>query len=150
MQTLSSLLPIREIMAQSLYRYASITPQGVLLPQAATPYNPLPVCMITFKPARTRYVNRKQICRSLDGVHSVNSQNYCARCQDIRSCTPQIALDFTYRSFHYRLLLAFTSAKNFIALIHKAQSLDRTIDGLQVNIHVVDRGRWGEASFEII
>ena len=81
MQTIASLNPIRQIMSQSLARYATITPQGIILPVTTAVYNPLPATIITYKPARTRYLNRKPICRSLDGARSLDRAQSCVTCR---------------------------------------------------------------------
>lgn len=145
---LSSLAPIRHIMAQSMARYATLTPKGILLESAAIPYNPLPATIITYKPARTRYIARKPVCRSLNGICSVDRRQTCTLCPDARTCTAQIALDFLYRSVPFRLLLAYTSANNFITLLRKLSVGGKPYENAIVNISVIDRGRWGEACFE--
>jgi hypothetical protein len=150
MQTIQSLAPIREIIAQSMSRYATITSKGILLPSSSAVYNPLPVTIITYGPARTRYINRKPICRSLNGISSLERKQTCALCQEARTCTPQIALDICYRIVPVRLLLAFTSAKNFMALLRKLGIERKPYEGAHISISVIDRGRWGEACFEIV
>jgi energy-coupling factor transporter ATP-binding protein EcfA2 len=118
------------------------------LPVTTAVYNPLPATTITYKPARTRYLNRKPICRSLDGARSLDRAQSCVTCQDARTCTPRIALDFHYRAVPFRLLLAFTSAKNFVLFMKKLGAAGKTYEGALVNITIIDRGRWGEACFE--
>jgi hypothetical protein len=147
MDTFASFAPLRQILAQSLARYASITPKGILLPCASVPYNPLPTTIITYKPARTRYLLRKPVCRSLNGICSVDRKQSCATCQEARTCTPQIALDFNYRTVPFRLLLAFTSANNFITFLRKRGAEGTTCEGVPISITVIDHGRWGEARF---
>jgi hypothetical protein len=147
MHSVGSMAPVRDVIAQSLIRYATITPKGILLPHAAIPYNPLDATIITYGPARTRYFNRKPLCRSLDGLHSIDNRTLCSACRDSRSCTPQIALDISYCKLPFRLLLAFTSAKNFLAALRTINPSAGNIQGIEISINVTDRGHWGEAHF---
>lgn len=147
--TLSSLAPIRQIMAQSMARYATLTPKGVMLEFASVPYNPLPVSMITYRPARTRYLERKPVCRSLNGICAIDRRQSCAFCKNARTCTAQIAFDFHYRALPFRLLLAYTSAANFMAMLRRLGTTGKPYEGANIEIKVIDRGRWGEACFEI-
>jgi hypothetical protein len=147
MHSVDSLAPLRAVIAQSLIRYATITPKGILLPHAAIPYNPLDVAIITYGPARTRYLNRRPLCRSLDGLRSIDNRTLCATCHDSRSCTPQIALDISYRRLPFRLLLAFTSAKNFLAALKTINPSAGNIQDAPISITVTNRGHWGEANF---
>jgi hypothetical protein len=148
MDTIASLAPIRQLIAQSTARYASITPKGILLPAAPVAYNPLPATIITYKPARTRYLLRKPVCRSLNGISSVDQKQSCSMCQEARTCTPQIALDFNYRVVPFRLLLAFTSANNFITFLRRFGAAGISCEGVPISITVIDHGRWGEARFD--
>jgi hypothetical protein len=149
MQSIESLAPLREIIAASSARYAQITPQGILLPAASTPYNPLPVSIVTYKPARTRYVSKQPVCRSLNGIHSLQNNVHCATCDNRRTCTPQISLEIFYRSVPFRLMLAYTSAKNFLTLLRTLHMPNQHIEGAFVEITVLDRGKWGEARFAL-
>ena len=147
MQSIQSLQPLRQIMTQTYARYATITPLGIVLPAGPTPYNPLPVTIIAHRPARTLYVNRHPLCRSLNGINSVNGRKRCICCEDKQSCTPQISLEILYRSVPFRIMLAYTSAKNFISFRKTFQAPQRYVDEAFVEISVIDRGRWGEACF---
>lgn len=147
MHSIESLQPLRQIMAQTYARYATITPRGIVLPLSPAPYNPLPVTIIAHKSARTLYVNRHPFCRSLNGINSINGRGRCICCDDKRSCTPQICLDILYQSIPFRIMLAYTSAKNFIAFCKTFQSSQRYIDEASTEISVINRGRWGEARF---
>jgi hypothetical protein len=149
MQSIESVAPLREICASAAARYALIAPAGILLPSAASPYNPITVRIVTYKPARTRYVNKQPICRSLNGLFSLHDNSRCAACEYRRTCTPQIALDILYRAVPFRLMLAYTSAKNFFAFLRTAQTPHQGIEGATISISVLDRGKWGEARFTL-
>jgi hypothetical protein len=145
----SSIASVREILAQSCAAYATVTPKGLILPAVLTPYNPLTVTIIAYKPARTRYLNRKPICRSLDGLNSIDNQNKCVCCPNARTCTPQICLAILYKNLPLRLLLAFTSAKNFLSFLPKLKASARPFENASVTIRIIDRGRWGEVCFDL-
>jgi hypothetical protein len=151
MQSIGSFAPLREIICATCSRYAQLTPAGIVLPAASAPYNPLTVTLVSYTPARTRYVNRKPLCRSLNGIYSVKDNIHCAGCDYHRTCTPQISLQCLYRAVPLRLLLAFTSAKNFISFVRTSHvPAGTTIEGVNVEISVLDRGKWGEAQFNLI
>jgi hypothetical protein len=149
MQSFENLAPLREIIASVCSRYALITPKGIVLPTSTTLYNPLPATIIIYKPARTRYVNKKPLCRSLNACTSLNDKTSCVSCSYRRTCTPQIALEILYRSVPFRIMLAYTSAKNFVSFLRTLHTtIDHTENAL-VEISVIDRGKWGEAKFSL-
>jgi len=150
MNTMARHSPVREIIASAAARYARITPKGIRLPCAGNDYNPIDVALITYKPARTRYVNRHPLCRSLNGINALDTNVRCATCRDRTTCTPQIALDFSYRNVPFRLMLAYTAAKNFMAFTRTLRPPHNTIDDASVRISVIDRGRWGEPNFTLM
>ena len=149
MHSIRSFQPLRQIICAAAARYAAITPKGILIPAAPTPYNPFPVSIVTYKPARTLYVKKQPHCRSLNGLHSLLHKRPCTTCDDRRACTPQIALEILYRNVPFRLMLAYTSAKNFLAFTRTLNGTPHTTEGAPVVISVIDRGRWGEARFQL-
>lgn len=149
MENIGSMLPMQQILTQSLARYATIVPKGIVLPYSSTPQNPLCVTIAAYHAARSRYVNRHPVCRSLDGMHAVDLTTKCLICSEKRSCTPQIALEVTYRAVPLRFLLSYTSANNFLSLVRKYSSKKQTLEGMSLSINVIDRGRWGEPTFSI-
>jgi hypothetical protein len=149
MQSIENLAPLREIIASVCSRYALLTPKGIVLPSSTNPYNPLSVSIVTYKPARTRYVNKKPVCRSLNGIRSLNDNSICVSCDYRRTCTPQIALEIQYRTVPFRIMLAYTSAKNFFAFLRTLYPTNFHIENASVEISVIDRGKWGEAKFTL-
>ena len=147
MKSFEGLSPLREIISSVCSRYALLTPKGIVLPSSTTPYNPLPATIVTYKPARTRYVNKKPVCRSLNGIQSLNDSAPCVSCDYRRTCTPQIALEIQYRIIPYRIMLAYTSAKNFMAFLRTLYTINKPFENALVDISVIDRGKWGEAMF---
>lgn len=146
----ATLLTVKQLHTQSMNpRYATIVPNGIILPQTSTPHNPLMVTLITWHAARTRYNNRHPVCRSLDGVHAINQKTKCFSCQERHSCTPQIVVNAVYRIVPVRFLLSYTSANNFLTLVRKCCATNGMLEGRTLTISVIDRGRWGEATFSV-
>lgn len=148
MQSIESMLPLRQIIAQTCAAYATITPAGIILTVTDKPYNPLLVSIVSYKSARTRYVNRHPVCRSLNGIAAINGRKRCVACEDKRVCTPQIALEIIYRAVPFRILIAYTSAKNFLLFMKSLYTHHQQLENTTVEISVIDRGRWGEVCFK--
>ena len=82
----------------------------------------------------------------VDGV-LVQDQRTCAECARRTRCTPQVRLDLIVDAQPLRLLLAHTSAKNFLLYeTQLAQSGIALYDRLH-RICVINRGSWGELRF---
>ena len=98
--------------------------------------------------ARTLYHAKNPVCRSLDGIRAVkDSDRTCSDCPDRKHCTPQVRVDLLYQGLPYRLLLAFTSGKNF--LLHAgAPSNANSLSQYITRIRALNRGSWGEMTFE--
>ena len=89
--------------------------------------------------------------RSLDGVAAVtDSDKVCAECDDRDRCTPQVRLDLIVEQRAYRLLLAFTSARNFLEYDARLRRDGVLLEEALHQITVVNRGAWGELRFRII
>jgi len=149
MVSIENLAPMREIIASVCSRYATLAPKGIVLPSSSTPYNPLSATIVTYKPARTRYLNKKPVCRSLNGIRSLHDNAPCVSCDYRRTCTPQIALEIHYRAIPFRIMLAYTSAKNFLDFLRTLHLNNRNVENTFVEISVLDRGKWGEAKFAL-
>jgi hypothetical protein len=138
----------RSILSRTSARYMTVRPDGVELSPEQEPLEILHVQILEHAGARTLYRNRKPLCRSLDAVTSVtNPRLHCATCFQRRQCTPQVRLELLFEHRPWRLLLAYTSAKNFLlyntAIINQRRELAEVI----TEIRVVNRGSWGELRF---
>lgn len=140
---------IRELIAQSYAQYLDIKPSGFSIGNKKLP-SQINATIVIFKPARTLYLNKKPTCRSLNGIISLKKNRSCADCDMKKSCTPQICLQVFYENIPLRLMLAYTSAKNFLKLITVMKNKGISSDGAHIRISVKDRGRWGEVCFELI
>jgi len=140
--------PLRDLLHRALARYLTVTPRGFVLDGATAPVPRLPVRILGYGGARTLYQQRKPACRSLDGVAAVtDSTKRCDRCPQLDSCTPQVRVDLVIEGRPHRLLLAFTSAKNFLAYVGRLEVQRVALDTIGHELLVVPRRGWGEVQF---
>ena len=147
--TPSDLQPLREILQQARRRYLTVRPHGFELLPGQRLRPALEVRILSFGSARTLYQDRKPRCRSLDGIGPTapKGQRRCSECALRPRCTSQVRLDLLADTQPFRLLLAHTSAKNF--LLYETQLRQRGValyEGLH-RIRVINRGSWGELRF---
>jgi hypothetical protein len=137
---------LNDLFASSFARYLSVQPTGIRFPRGLM-RSSLTATLLTCRPARTLYRNRRPLCRSLDGIHSLKEHNSCAGCADRKDCTPQIHIDLLINQAPYTLLLAYTSARNFMRFASQLTHKGIAVENCEVLISVRDRGRWGELRF---
>ena len=137
---------INDLFSSSFARYLSVHPTGLRFPYGRICPS-VEATMHRCRPARTRYRNRKPVCRSLDGITSIKDGNDCASCPDRKNCTAQIYLEMTIEAVPYRMLLAYTSARNFMQFVSRIRKQGLDIENTRILISVRDRGRWGELRF---
>lgn len=131
-------------------RYVSVKSEGFYLyDDKVVPE--LSVSIRTAKPARTLYVDRKPMCRSINGIRDLTGSCACASCRSRSQCTPQIVLEFMVEHVPLRLLLAYTSARNFIKFSSDIKKRYRkAITEVHVRMSLLDRGRWVEVRFSLM
>jgi len=140
--------PLRALLHRALARYLTVTPRGFLLDDRCEPQPRLVVRILGYGGARTLYQKRRPVCRSLDGVVAVTDPTrHCEQCESVNSCTPQVRIDLLVKSKPHRLLLAFTSAKNFLTYVSKLDAARVRVDTIQHELVVVPRSGWGEIQF---
>lgn len=140
--------PLRALLHRALARYLTVTPRGFRLDGHVEPARRLVVRILAYGGARTLYQNRRPMCRSLDGVAAVTDPTKrCQQCPQLNSCTPQVRLDLVVDGKPHRLLLAFTSAKNFLAYVGRLDALHIGVDTIHHELLVVPRSGWGEIQF---
>lgn len=137
---------LNDLFASSFARYLSVQPTGLRFPHGRLRAS-VSATLRTCRPARTLYKNRKPICRSLDGVRSIEQQASCTSCADRKDCTAQIYLELLIDAVPYRLLLAYTSARNFMQFASRLSQQGQQVENAPVILSVRDRGRWGEVRF---
>jgi hypothetical protein len=140
--------PLRDLLHRALARYLTVTPRGFVLDGHVEAVPQLVVRILGYGGARTFYQQRKPVCRSLDGVVAVtDSTKRCESCPQLDSCTPQVRVDLVVEGRPHRLLLAFTSAKNFLAYVGRLEMQRVAVDAVRHELLVVPRRGWGEVQF---
>lgn len=140
--------PLRELLHHMTARYIRVLPDGLDVEGQLPLKKSIEAAILAYGGARTLYHAKHPVCRSLDGVRAVkDTDKTCADCYDRKYCTPQVRVDLMFDGLPYRLLLAFTSGKNFLlyaGVSSRAKILARTL----TLIRVTHRGSWGELTFE--
>jgi hypothetical protein len=140
----------RDILARTSARYLRVRPDGIEIAPRHEPRPTLIADLFDHSPARTCYQNRRPVCRSLDGVQALgNPALRCRHCELRSQCTPQVRLSLAVDDTPYQLLLAFTSARNFIAYHAQLQKTGHDLADVRTRLVIVDHGTWGEVRFEI-
>jgi hypothetical protein len=139
---------LRDIVQRMMARYITVTPMGIDLGNNRKLIPALNCRILDYGAARTLYRNRRPVCRSLDAVKALKDANkLCQQCVDRDNCTGQVRLDLLFENCPYRLLLAYTSAKNFLLYTGKLAEKKIEIQTTDTKIVVVNRGSWGELRF---
>ena len=137
---------IGDLVRALLATYVDVVPTGLVLGKDAVPRREVSAVFLKTSAARTLYKDRRPVCRSTDGLRGYRSKE-CASCSDRDGCTPQVLVDLEVERRVYRLLLAYTSARNFL-LFADRHLRGRTLDRAPLTIRVLDRGTWGELRFD--
>ncbi len=135
----------REILGRVLARYLTVEPEGVLID--GQPLDDFTARILSFGAARTLYRGRRPACRSLDGLKALRKETPCAECPDRKHCTPQVRVDLTLEDRPYRLLLSYSSARNFLVYAAEVKKAGRTVEKVTTRIRILNRGSWGEIRF---
>ncbi len=139
---------LRDIVQRMMARYITVRPLGIDLGNNRKLIPALNCRILDYGAARTLYRNRHPVCRSLDAVKAIKDANkLCQQCVDRDNCTGQVRLDLLFENCPYRLLLAYTSAKNFLLYTGKLAEKKIEIQTTDTKIVVVNRGSWGELRF---
>jgi hypothetical protein len=139
---------LRDIVQRMMARYIAVRPLGIDLGNNRKLIPALNCRILDYGAARTLYRNRRPVCRSLDAVKAIkNANKLCQQCIDRDNCTGQVRLDLLFENCPYRLLLAYTSAKNFLLYTGKLAEKKIEIQTTDTKIVVVNRGSWGELRF---
>ncbi|BBO88957.1 hypothetical protein [Desulfosarcina ovata] len=139
---------LRDIVQRMMARYITVKPLGIDLGDKRKLIPALDCRILDYGAARTLYRNRRPVCRSLDAVKPINDQEkLCQKCIDREPCTGQVRLDLLFDNTPYRLLIAYTSAKNFLIYTGKLVEKKLEIRSINTKIVVVNRGSWGELRF---
>ncbi|MEK7992910.1 MAG: hypothetical protein AAB403_03800 [Planctomycetota bacterium] len=137
---------LQDLFAAAFARYLSVRPSGIQMPYGEI-RSTLQVTLRSFHPARTLYQNHHPACRSLDAVRSISQDRQCASCPRRNSCTPQIHIELLHDQVPYRLLIAYSSARNFLFFVSRLHGNGVPVENAELLLSVRDRGRWGELLF---
>jgi len=137
---------LTDLFSDAFARYLAVRPSGLQLPHG-TIVPTLRARLLACRPARTLYEDHQPRCRSLDGIQSITEARTCAACLLRKTCTPQIYLELLYDHVPYRLLLSFTSARNFMLFASRLRQQGQPVENAEILLSVRDRGRWGELRF---
>lgn len=135
-----------ELLLSVFARYVTVHPEGLelrsgeIVPAAAAR-------LLGFHSARTLYQDRQPSCRSLDGVAPLKGGQNCAACLFRAKCTPQLCVDLVLEGIPERLLLAFTSLRNFLVFVDGRRQKGEQVEGANIQVVVKNRGHWGEVCF---
>jgi hypothetical protein len=139
---------LRDIVQRMMARYITVRPRGIDLGSNRKLIPALDCRILDYGAARTLYRNRRPVCRSLDAVKAIaDPEKHCQQCLDRDHCIGQVRLDLLFENCPYRLLLAYTSAKNFLLYTGKLAEKKVEIQTTDTKIVVVNRGSWGELRF---
>ena len=139
---------LRDIVGRMMARYMTIRPLGIDLGNRRKLIPALNCRILNYGAARTLYHQRRPVCRSLDAVKAIkDAKKLCQQCLDRNLCTGQVRLDLLFENCPYRLLIAYTSAKNFLLYTGKLAQQKLEIQTIDTKIIVVNRGSWGELRF---
>jgi hypothetical protein len=139
---------LRDIVHRMMARYMTIRPLGIDLGKNRKLIPAINCRILNYGAARTLYRQRRPVCRSMDAVNALgDSKKLCQQCLDQKHCTGQVRLDLLFENSPYRLLLAYTSAKNFLLYTGKLAEQKLEIETIDTKILVVNRGSWGELRF---
>jgi len=139
---------LRDILNRTTACYMTIRPLGIDLGNNRKLIPALDCRILNFGAARTLYRQRRPVCRSMDAVKAFGkSERNCQECQEQMQCTDQIRLDLLFESHRYIMLIAYTSAKNFLIYSSKIADQKIEIHTIDTKLVVVNRGSWGELRF---
>lgn len=135
----------REILGRVLARYLTVKPEGVVVD--GHPAKDVTARVLSFGAARTLYRGRRPACRSLDGHKALSKETLCAECHERKHCTPQVRVDLLLRDRPFRLLLSYSSARNFLLYASEMKRRGAALEHVGTRIRVLNRGSWGELRF---
>jgi len=147
----SDVQPLREILHAAFKRYLTVRPHGFELHPGETLRPTLQGRIVSTGGARTLYQERQPRCRSLDGIAPLDDPHRtCARCRLRAQCTAQLRLDLFVDAQPWRLLLAYTSAKNYLLYEAHLRQGGLSIEDRLHRLTVIHRGSWGEVRFRLV
>ncbi len=141
-------LILLDILHRMNARYMTVRPQGIDPGEGRKMLTTLDCRILNYGGARSLYRGRRPVCRSLDGITSIQEpKKHCQECYERKHCTSQVRLDLLFESRSYRLLLAYSSAKNFLLYAGEISTKKLVLHKVITTVRVLNRGSWGELRF---
>lgn len=138
---------LRDVLHRAMAQYLRVSPAGFHLGGAQQ--KSIVARILKYGEARTLYTNRRPECRSLDGIRSqTHPDRTCASCALQPACTSQLHLELLINGRPYRLLLAYTSAGNFLIYAHSRDFASKPLEHRTHRLIAIDRGHFTEIRFE--
>jgi hypothetical protein len=141
--------PLRDVLHRALVRYLTVRPRGFELQPGERLRQVVEARILGFGGARTFYKDRKPVCRSLDGLRPVtgDTERTCRECEARARCVSQVRVDLIVERQPFRLLLAYSSARAFLAYEAELRQRRLAVENVLTKITVVNRQTWGELRF---
>lgn len=141
---------LRDILHRMVARYMTVRPLGIDPGEGRNLLPSLDCRILNYGGARSLYRARRPVCRSLDGIKSIKKpEKHCQECYERKHCTSQVRLDLLFENRLYRLLLAYSSAKNFLLYAGEISARKLLLHRVITRIEVLNRGSWGELRFSV-
>ncbi len=140
-----SLLPddARREFGRECYTYVKVTPHGFDVDDDIL--EELRGRVVKAMVIRKRFEDGALVCDSKDGVNGRDGL-VCAQCRHPR-CRPMMRIHFFCGGINLVIDLAPTSAQNLVALEQRG---DVDLETAELDIAVLDRGHWGEVTFQML
>ena len=143
-------LILLDILQRTNARYLTVRPQGIDPGEDRKLLTTIDCRILNYGGARSLYRGRRPVCRSLDGIKSIQDpKKHCQQCYERKHCTSQVRLDLLFENRSYRLLLAYSSAKNFLLYAGEISTKKLVLHKVITRIRVLNRGSWGELRFNV-
>jgi hypothetical protein len=119
-------------------------PEGFLVGDDLRPTLEGTIDRITLR--RKRFEGTRLVCHSEDGVRAVD-ETACDMCQHTR-CRPHLRIGLVNKGTRYIVDLTPSSAHNLFALEDDILTSGGTLMTTRLYLETIDRGDWGEVTFE--
>jgi hypothetical protein len=142
-----SFLPddVRREFSRECFSYVKVTPRGFDIDIDDEVVEELRGRVVKATVIRKLFEDSVLTCDSKDGVTG-REGIVCAQCRHLR-CRPMMRIHFLCAGINLVIDLAPTSAQNLVALEQRG---DVDLETAELNIAVIDRGHWGEVTFQVI
>ena len=135
---------LREAFRKLIYLPVRVVSDGFRIAQGH--YEELRGRIVKTSLARRLFEQGALACSSFDGIRAEDG-TLCDECQH-PCCQPRLRMLLAYEQLIYVLDLPATSAQNYFAFEDQVASEAARVIDCTVRVAVLDRGHWGEVTFE--